>query len=431
MKALLVGAGAREHIIAERLSRNAHLYAIMEKPHPGISRLAEEFLVHDPTDSAVVGAWAKDKGIDVAYVSPDGLLERGVTDTFANLGIPVASPLKKAAQIEWDKGYARNLMLSHKIPGCPKITIARTNEEAASALKDLGQAAVKPLGLTGGKGVKITGEHLNSFEESFAYCASLIQRDGSVLLEEKLEGEEFTLQAFCDGKTFSAMPPVQDHKRAFEQDVGPNTGGMGAYSTGKVLPFLQQKDTDDAKSIMQKTLDAMRADGNPFIGVLYGQFMLTATGIKVIEFNARFGDPEAMNVLTLLKGDLSEIFLSMAQGKLAPTSFSNDCTVVKYLVPDGYPERGKSGQPVTVNEKCVWDAGARLYFGSVYEKEGKIYTSSSRTAALVAHAETLEEAERKTEAAAPCIKGPLWHRRDIGTKGLIKRRMEHVRGLKK
>lgn len=430
MNVLLVGAGAREHIIAEQISRSAVLYSIMPKKHPGIAALSEEFLAHDPTDSNVVGQWAKSRNIDVAFVSPDGLLSQGVTDTFADLGIPVASPLKKAARIEWDKGYARNLMLAKAIPGCPRIKIVSTAEEAGAALSELGEAAIKPLGLTGGKGVKITGEHLNSHEEALAYCSELISKDGNALIEEKLDGEEFTLQAFCDGTRLALMPPVQDHKRAFEGDLGANTGGMGSYSTGMLLPFLEQKDLDAAREIMEKTIAAMKEDGNPFTGILYGQFMVTREGVKVIEFNARFGDPEAMNVLSLLKTQLSEVFLSMAEGNLAPVSFSNNCTVVKYLVPDGYPEAGKPGQPITVNEKGIWDAGAKMYFGSVYEKEGTIYTSSSRAAALVAQAPTLEEAEKKVENSILFVRGPLWHRKDIGKKELIKRRMEHARRLK-
>ncbi|MCP4647229.1 MAG: phosphoribosylamine--glycine ligase [bacterium] len=430
MKVLLVGTGAREHIIAEQLSKSASLYSIMPKKHPGIASLSEEFLVHDPSDSPVVGQWAKSKGIDVVFVSPDGLLAQGVTDTFADLGIPCASPLKKAAMIEWDKGYARNLMRTKEIPGCPAIKIASTLDEAKEAISEIGNVAIKPLGLTGGKGVKIAGEHLNSEQEVLDYCSELIEKDGNVLIEERMDGEEFTLQAFCDGTSLALMPPVQDHKRAFDGDSGPNTGGMGSYSTGKLLPFLEQKDLDEAKSIMQKTLTEMKNEGNPFTGILYGQFMLTKNGIKVIEFNARFGDPEAMNVLALLKTQLSEVFLSMAEGKLIPVSFSNNCTVVKYLVPDGYPTEGKADQPISINKEGLWNTGTKLYFGSVYENDGKVYTTTSRTAALVAQAETLEDAEKAAEEATSFVTGPLWHRKDIGTKDLIKRRMEHVRRLK-
>ncbi|MBD3397906.1 phosphoribosylamine--glycine ligase [Candidatus Micrarchaeota archaeon] len=430
MKVLLVGSGAREHIIAEQLSRSSELYSIMPKKHPGIASLSEEFLVHDPADSPVVGQWAKSKGVDVAFVSPDGLLAQGVTDTFADLGIPCASPLKKAARIEWDKGYARSLMRAKEIPGCPAIKVASSIDEAKQAISEIGEVAVKPIGLTGGKGVKIAGEHLKSEQDVLSYCAELLEKDGSVLIEEKLDGEEFTLQAFCDGERLALMPPVQDHKRAFENDDGPNTGGMGSYSTGKLLPFLEQKDLDSAKEIMERTLAEMKNDGNPFTGILYGQFMLTKDGIKVIEFNARFGDPEAMNVLSLLKTQLSEVFLSMAEGKLIPVSFASNCTVVKYLVPEGYPTEGKRDQHVAVDEEGLWNSGVKLYFGSVYEKDGAIYTTTSRTAALVGQAEDLEEAEKATESATRFISGPLWHRKDIGTKSLIGRRMEHVRRLK-
>ena len=430
MNVLLVGSGAREHIIAQQICRSASLYSIMAKKHPGIASLSKEMLIHDPADSSVVGAWAKSKNIDIAFVSPDALLSEGVTDTFADMGIQVASPTKKAARIEWDKGFARTLMQAKEIPGCPKLKIASTPDEAKEAIAEIGEVVIKPLGLTGGKGVRISGEHLSNEEEILAYCNELIEKDGNVLIEEKLDGEEFTLQAFCDGSDLALMPPVQDHKRAFEGDNGPNTGGMGSYSTGKLLPFLEQRDLNRAKDIMQKTLSALKEEGSPFTGILYGQFMLTKDRIKVIEFNARFGDPEAMNVLTLLKTELSEIFQSMAEGKLIPVTFSNECTVVKYLVPEGYPQKGLSNKQITIDEKGLWDSGAKFYYGSVYETEDGIYTTTSRTAAVVAKADTLEEAEAKTENALSHIKGPLWHRKDIGTKELISRRMEHVRRLK-
>ncbi|MBN2122444.1 phosphoribosylamine--glycine ligase [Candidatus Micrarchaeota archaeon] len=430
MKVLLVGAGAREHAIAEQVSKGAKLYSIMPKKHPGIAKLSEEFLIHDPTDASVVAQWAKSRSIEVAFVSPDALLADGVTDTFAEVGIPVASPTKKAARIEWDKGYARSLMQRNEIPGCPALKICSSLEEAKDALKEIGAIVVKPLGLTGGKGVRIQGEHLNSEEEVLAYCAELLEKDGNVLLEEKLEGEEFTLQAFCDGNSLSLMPPVQDHKRAFEGDSGPNTGGMGSYSTGALLPFLEQKDLDAAKSIMEAVLSAMRDEGSPFTGVLYGQFIATKAGIKVIEFNARFGDPEAMNVLSLLKTPLPQLFLSMSKGELVPAEFSPDCTVVKYAVPEGYPEKGKADELIMVNEQKIWDLGAKLYFGSVYQTEKGIFTSTSRTAAAVAHAQKLSEAEKAVEGALSCISGPLWHRKDIGTQELVKRRIAHIRSLR-
>jgi phosphoribosylamine--glycine ligase len=181
---------------------------------------------------------------------------------------------------------------------------------------------------------------------------------------------------------------------------------------------------------MDSVLSSMREEGSPFTGVLYGQFIATKAGIKVIEFNARFGDPEAMNVLSLLKTPLPQVFFSMSRGELVPAEFSTDCTVVKYVVPEGYPANGKAEELITVDEQKIWDLGAKLYFGSVYETEKGIFTSTSRTAAAVAHAQKLSEAEKVVEAALSCISGPLWHRKDIGTEELVKRRIAHIRSLR-
>jgi phosphoribosylamine--glycine ligase len=182
---------------------------------------------------------------------------------------------------------------------------------------------------------------------------------------------------------------------------------------------------------MQQTIDAMREEGNPFRGVLYGQFMITRKGMRVIEYNARFGDPEAMNVLMLLRTQLADIFQSMAEGNLLQPAFSTNCTAVKYLVPEGYPSQGRKDEKIEVNERAVWDCGGKLFFGSVYEKEGAIYTTSSRTAAAGAHDSSLEKAEAKAECCTRAVKGPVWHRPDIGTSELVKKRIEHIRRLKK
>ncbi|MEM2949370.1 MAG: phosphoribosylglycinamide synthetase C domain-containing protein, partial [Candidatus Bilamarchaeaceae archaeon] len=284
--------------------------------------------------------------------------------------------------------------------------------------------------LTGGKGVRIMGEHFKSANEALNYATSLIKKDGSVLLEEKLDGEEITIQAFCDGAKIALMPPVQDHKRAFVGDKGPNTGGMGSYSTGALLPFMQQKDLAEADLILKKTVEAMAKEGNKFKGVLYGQFMITKKGLKLIEFNSRFGDPEAINVLMLLRTQLADILLSVANGNLIVPMFSTDCTVVKYLVPEGYPEKGKADEKIEVNEKEIWNCGAKFYFGSVYEKEDKIYTTTSRAIAIAAHGRALKDAEERVECGIRWVSGPLWHRSDIGTEELISKRVEHMKRLR-
>ncbi len=430
MKVLLVGNGAREHIIAEKLAAHAELHAVMSKRNPAIARLCRENWVCDIEDAAAVAAAIRGRTFDLGFASPDATLAAGVSDALEKAGMAVASPTMAAARIEWDKSFMRSLLARHRIKGQPRHEVVKTESDALRVIKDYGMVAVKPLGLTGGKGVRVSGDHFTKIEDKVAYAQSLIEKDGSVLIEEKLVGEEFTLQAFCDGSTIAAMPPVQDHKRAFEHDRGPNTGGMGSYSTGDRLPFMEERDLEEGKGILQGVVNAMKSEGTPFRGVLYGQFMATADGLKVIEFNARFGDPEAMNVLALLGGSLPDVFLSMAEGNLRAPRFARDCTVVKYLVPQGYPDKPLKDAEISVDAGAASGMGASLYYASVYEKEGRIYTSSSRAIAILGKAKALHEAEEIAEKACGCVKGAVWHRSDIGTAALVGKRTAHMRSLR-
>jgi phosphoribosylamine--glycine ligase len=429
MKVLLVGEGAREHVIAEKLAQDAELYSVMSRKNPAIAQLSKKYWIAKTTDPEAV-ANAVDVEIDLAFSSPDATLEAGVSDALKAKGMLVASPLREAARIEWDKSYMRGLMEKYRISGQPKHKVVNTEEEAINTIKEYETVAIKPLGLTGGKGVKVSGDHFKTIEEKFAYAQELIKKDGSVLIEEKLIGEEFTLQAFCDGSNLAFMPPVQDHKRAFTNDEGPNTGGMGAYSTGSLLPFMNKGDLDEAQEIMRMVIHAMKKENNPFTGILYGQFMLGAEGPKVIEFNARFGDPEAMNVLSLLKTSLTNVFLSMADGNLEQPEFSEDSTVVKYLVPEGYPGSSKKDEEVKVDSEELERAGGKIYYASVYENEGKVYTTSSRSFGILGKEKTIDESESIAESSCSCVSGPVWHREDIGTKELIEKRIEHMKKLR-
>jgi phosphoribosylamine--glycine ligase len=261
---------------------------------------------------------------------------------------------------------------------------------------------------------------------AIAYARSL---SGDVVLEERLLGEEFTLQAFVDGNHLVPMPLVQDHKRAFEGDTGPNTGGMGSYSMpDHKLPFVSKKDYTRALAIMQSVVAVMERTGSPYQGILYGQFMNTAEGPRVIEFNARFGDPEAMNVLSLLSSDLSEIVCRIAEGSLAAShvSFKSRATVCKYLVPKGYPDTPHAGDPIMLPA----DARALLYYANVEKSaSGALLTQTSRTLAYVGIGETLEEAERSAEQAASGVTGEVRYRSDIGTRALLDRRIAHMKEL--
>lgn len=430
MKVLLVGNGAREHAIAEKLAQDCELYSVMSKKNPAIAQLSKEYWVCDIENPEAILKAISGKSFDLGFASPDATLAAGVSDALAS-SMLVASPTKAASRIEWDKSYMRNLMKKYNIKGAPNCELVRNTTEAAQVIKDYGEVAIKPLGLTGGKGVKVTGDHFTELNDGLDYANSLIDKDGVALIEEKLIGEEFTFQVFCDGSRISPMPPVQDHKRAFNQDVGPNTGGMGSYSSGDLLPFLVKKDMEDATKIIRDTVHALKKDGAPFKGVLYGQFMVTKDGPKVIEYNARFGDPEAMNVLLLLEDSLSNVFLSIADGQLPTARFSKDCTVVKYLVPEGYPDKPLNDAVVSVDAHGMERCGAHVYYASVYENENKIRTTGSRAFGLAARAGTLEAAEKVAEEGCKYVSGPVWHRTDIGTKKFVESkvvRMQELRG---
>ena len=428
MKILVVGGGGREHAITRALSCNseAEIFSVMPRKNPGIARLSRNVLLEKETNISEIVRFSKKSNIDLAIIGPEAPLEAGIVDFLEESGISCVGPKKAAARLETDKAFCRELMYSHGIPGCPKYRVFHDAEDAIAFISDHEEdMAIKPIGLTGGKGVKIMGEHLDR-KGALEYVREL---GGDVVLEERLIGEEFTLQAFVDGTHIVPMPIVQDHKRAFEGDEGPNTGGMGSYSMpDHILPFVSKKDCDKAFSIMTEAVAAMEKLGDPYRGILYGQFMNTRNGPMVIEFNARFGDPEAMNVLSLLESDFSDILVHLVEGTLhsARVEFSGLATVCKYIVPEGYPQAPVSGRPVEIGDY----GDAILYYANIEEKDGQLITQTSRTMAFVGMGKTLGEAERVAENAAASVKGRIRYRKDIGTEALLEKRCAHMKELR-
>jgi len=437
MKILIVGNGAREHAIASALSKSQQkpkLYAFMNAKNPGITRLCVGFKVGDISDAKAISDYAVNEKIHFAIIGPEAPLASGIADKLERQGIGCVGPRKAAAQIETDKAFARNLMKKYNIPGVPEFKVFTDASEAVKFIKDSKKEwAIKPAGLTGGKGVKIMGEHLNSLPEIEDYIKRVLKSD-RVVIEEKLIGEEFTIQAFVDGKTLIGTPMVQDHKRAHEGDVGPNTGGMGSYSgTGPVLPFLTQEDYDFGIKVMKQVVVAIKDETNSeYKGFLYGQFIAGKGDPMVIEFNARLGDPEAMNILSILETDFAEVCKNMISGKIKDKNlkFKNKATVCKYLVPAGYPENPKSNQRITVDEEKINELGALVYYAAVNDENGKVYTSSSRAVGIVGVADTISDAEKIAEQAVGCVKGDVIHRKDIGTDALIRKRIKHMKTLR-
>ena len=438
MKVLAVGGGGREHAAVEALYRSgAEIIAVMKNANPGIIARASKYKLMDEKDVENVVAFAKECGVELAFIGPEAPLEVGLSDALQAAGIKCASPTKDAARIETSKSFMRGLVNKYGIAGNLGYAAFDNAKDCEEYLKTLDhEIVVKPVGLTGGKGVKVQGEHLLSFEDTMEYVNEIFSNNiggAGVIIEEKAVGEEFTQMVFCDGKKVVPMPLVQDHKRAYEGDVGPNTGGMGSYSDSThILPFISQEERQAAIDIIQSVIDAMAKEGCPYHGVLYGQFMLTVNGPKIIEFNARFGDPEAMNVLSILETGFQDVCLMMADGNLPDKiDFAKKATVCKYVVPKGYGVKSEVGKEISFDVKGIKNAGAVVYYANIDEKDGKLVTMSSRSAGIVGMADTIEEAEQNCENALEFVKSDwIFVRHDIGKKELVQKRVDHMNQLR-
>ena len=438
MKVLAVGGGGREHAAVEALHRSgSELYCVMKNANPGIIARAEKYLLCDEKDVDKVVSFAKENGVELAFIGPEAPLGVGIVDALESAGIRCASPTKDAARIETSKSFMRELVEKHGIAGNLSFASFDNAEDAEAYLKGIDhEIVVKPVGLTGGKGVKVQGEHLHSFEETMEYIREIFDGNiggAGVILEERAVGEEFTQMVFSDGKHIVPMPLVQDHKRAYEGDVGPNTGGMGSYTdSDHLLPFVSEEDRKKALDIVQSIIDALAEEGCPYRGVMYGQFMLTVDGPKIIEINARFGDPEAMNVLTVLKSNFEDVCYRMATGTLGgDAAFSDEATVCKYVVPKGYGVKSESGHEISVDEDAIRDCEAVAYYANVDMKDGKLVTGTSRSIGVVGVGSSIEEAERNCEKALGHVHcDAVFVRHDIGTRELVQRRVDHMNALR-
>ncbi len=434
MKVLVVGTGAREHAIASRLTEDVELYTYMSKKNPGMLKIAT-YKQGDEGEVDEVAEYAKENNIDIAFIGPEAPLGKGIVDALEKEGIKCVGPTQSAARIETDKSFMRKLFEDYNIEGSLVYKVFDNTEDINSFLDEFDRdVVVKPVGLTGGKGVKIVGDHLKDNEEAKEYSREVIDNAmggfAQVIIEERLVGEEFTIQAFCDGKNLVPMPAAQDHPHAFEGDKGAITGGMGSYSDkGGLLPFLSKEDYDKAVNIMEDTLKAIANEAEPYKGILYGQFMLTADGPRLIEYNARFGDPEAMNVLTLIKTPLSKVCEDIVNGELSNVEFEDKASVCKYIVPDGYPETEHAGEIIDVDEEAIEELGAKVFYAAVSQENEGIQLSGSRALGIVATGETIEEAEKIAEKACEYVKGNVYHRRDVGTTELVQKRVSHMNEL--
>ncbi|MGM0398606.1 MAG: phosphoribosylamine--glycine ligase [Halobacteriota archaeon] len=420
---LLVGGGGREHAIARALA-DAELYACASNRNPGIASIAAGFEILDETDASSVVEYAESVDASLAVIGPEAALQAGVVDALEDAGIYAFGPRQADARIETDKAFQREFMAEHDITGTPEFATFDARDPAAAYVESVdGDVAVKPRGLTGGKGVRVTGDQLSK-PEAATYIRESDYEEW--VIEERLVGEEFTVQAFVANGDVRVTPAVQDHKRAYEGDEGPNTGGMGSYSDASfALPFMTDAEYDAAVGIIEETVDAL----DDYRGILYGQFMLTTEGPKVVEFNARFGDPEAMNTLPVLETDFLDVLRAARDGEPLPDlAFAAQATVCKYAVPAGYPTDPESGARVALDEESVGDG--LLFYASVDERDDGIFTTTSRSFAVVGVADTIAAAETIAANALSGVDEGFHVRHDIGTDELVQSRIEHMAELR-
>ena len=411
MKALVVGSGGRCHAIVEALSRSPQVEKIYCAPgNAGIAALAECVAIKE-TNVEALRDFAVEQGVELTVAGPEVALAAGIADCFREAGLRLFGPTKAAAQIESSKEFAKELMQKYDIPTAQ----FRTFEDFDAAMEYVKAGSLPTVlkydGLAAGKGVVIA-ETMEEAEE--ALRDMLLDSKfgkGKVVIEEFLTGPEFSLMCFVNGKEVYPMPVAQDHKRAYDGDKGPNTGGMGAYTH---LPFITDEDLAYAmEKIMRPTAAAMVEEGCPFCGVLYGGLMKTPNGIKVIEFNARFGDPETEVVLPRMKSDIYQVFCDVADGKVPAIEWHDFATLGIVLASKGYPGSYEKGFEI----KGVEQVDGSIYHMGTSLKDGKYVTSGGRVMIVVCQAPTLREAQQKAAAEVAKIECEnLFHRTDIGDK---------------
>lgn len=416
MKVLVIGGGGREHAICVTLAKSPKVDHIWCAPGNGGIASVAECVEIAATDIEGVVAFAKEKRPDLVMVAPDDPLAMGMVDALEEAGIRAFGPKKNAAVIEGSKSFAKDLMHKYNIPTAG-YAVFEDSEQAIAYIKEQGAPIViKADGLALGKGVTV------AMTEDEAIHAVRDAIDGGafggagarVVIEEFLTGPEVSVLAFVDGKNLKTMPSAQDHKRAYDNDAGPNTGGMGAFSPSRF--YTDEIAAECMETIFKPTVAAMAAEGRPFHGVLYFGLMLTPKGPKVIEYNARFGDPETQAVLSRLDSDLYDIFNAVIDGKLDQMEirWTDDAACCVVMASGGYPKAYEKGKVITgldtVTDAFVFHAGTK--------KQGDtIVTSGGRVLGVTATAPTLDEAIQKAYADVHKIQFENVHfRTDIGVK---------------
>jgi phosphoribosylamine--glycine ligase len=438
MRTMIVGNGGRESALALRMAEHSEVHAFMGHANPSLVRHAGasggSHAIGDVCDPRAVAAFAREREIDIAMVSADEPLAAGVVDVLLAQGTRAVGPTRAGAEIEWNKAFARSLLAEVAPEAVPMLRVVREAGEVDDAIASFDGAplAVKPSGLTGGKGVKVMGPHLDSHADARDYALSLLadrKPDESVLIEEKILGAEFTIQAISDGRTVLFPPATYDYPYRFDGDEGPGTGGMGSLSlASETLPFMTASHYEAACSIIESVIERLAELGRHFTGVMNSGFFATADGVSVIEFNARFGDPECMNIMSLFRGDWAAAMEHICAGRLAAgdVPLREEASLVLYLVSPDYAlansADGARGGPYEfeLDVGAIEAQGCEVFFSSAIAVGERSYRTvgTSRAVALATTAPTLETARERIVSCARSIPVLEW-RRDVGQESYL------------
>lgn len=423
MRILLIGGGGREHALAWKLVQSPKVEKLYAAPgNPGMALLPNcECINLNVDDLEGVADYAEEKSIDLTVVGPEAPLVAGLADVFKRRGLPVFGPSKAAAQLEGSKAFSKELMAKYNIPTaffkiCEDIETAKAYVEEKGA-----PIVVKADGLAAGKGVVVAmtkAEALEAIDEMMG-DHKFGAAGARLVLEEYMEGEEASLLAFTDGKTVVPMIAAQDHKRVFDGDEGPNTGGMGTYAPAPVMTdILRLKATE---LILKPVVEAMAKEGTPYQGCLYAGLMIKGDSVKVVEFNCRFGDPETQVVLPLLDGDLAEIMLACATGTLdkAEVAWHDKAAVCVVMASGGYPESYEKGKEITGLAAAEEDKDVVVFHAGTKEVDGKIVTSGGRVLGVTAVDSSIKAARDRAYSAVEKISFEKnFYRKDIAWRAL-------------
>jgi phosphoribosylamine---glycine ligase len=432
VRTLIVGHGGRESALAFRMAQHSEVHAFMGHANPSLVRHAEasggSHAIGQVCDPQSVAAFARAHEIDLAMVSADEPLAAGVVDALLAQGTRAVGPTRAGAEIEWNKAFARSLLSEVAPEAAPRVRVVREAHEVGEAIESFGSTpvAVKPSGLTGGKGVKVMGPHLASHAEARDYALSLLargKRDESVLIEEKILGAEFTIQAISDGRTVVFPAATYDYPFRFDGDEGPGTGGMGSLSVAEpVLPFMAPRHYEQACSIIERVIERLAQQGRHFSGVMNSGFFATADGVRVIEFNARFGDPECMNIMSLFDGNWPSVMARICARGLSQEDvpLREEASLVLYLVSPDYALRSGRSYEFELDREAMQQAGCNVFFASAVQVAENTYRTvgTSRAVALATTAPTLELARGRIVDCAGSV-GVLEWRRDVGDESYL------------